>query len=352
MSHNPNPQKKYPSPATIGIIIGLSIILGVCLIPTIINLAINQTLFKTDFYAKVLNKTNFYEQIPVLLADTVMTSGTAALQGGLLAGLDENQFNWLMTSMLPPGWIEAEADVAMLSVLDFMNFKTTTLSIVIDFKPIKDHLSSQQGKQSLITLLDNLPDCTNDQLTQIMIAMQSGQGGFALCHPPSSDLFNMDTMLDPVINSFSASLPSAIILPPEGQANIFNAIVKSPVFQIYRIVRSVLSIFPWVCMVLALMIFLLSVRSLHWLAGALGVPLVFASMTSSIPGAWLFLSGARDFSGWFPTPETGTLQGLEALLVEVFQQGLQTAGQGLLIWCLGGLTIGLVLLVVWIVAKR
>ncbi|PKN89322.1 MAG: hypothetical protein CVU45_07395, partial [Chloroflexi bacterium HGW-Chloroflexi-7] len=150
----------------------------------------------------------------------------------------------------------------------------------------------------------------------------------------------------------TASLPSVIILPPEGQANIFYAIVKSPVFQIYRIVRGVLSFFTWICLVLGLMIFLLSVRSLHWLTGAFGIPLVFANMFASILGAWLFFSGARDLSGWFPTTGIGTLQGLEALLVKVFLQGLQIAGQGLLIWCLGGLTIGLVLVVVWFVTKK
>ncbi len=346
------PEKTYPNTAGKGLIIGLSILLAVCLIPTIINLSVNQTLFKTDFYAGVLKKTNFYDQVPVLLADTVMSSGTTALQGGILAGLDQQQFKWLMTSLLPPGWIEAETNAAMASVLEYMNLRTDKLSIIIDFQPIKDYLESPAGKQALVTFLENLPDCSDDQLTQIMIAMQSGQGGFALCHPPSSDLFNMDTMLDPVIYSFSASLPTVIILPPEGQAGITENLIRSPLFQLYRSFRVVLSLFPWISLLLALMIVILSIRSMRWMTGALGTPLIFASIVSSIPGAWLYLFGGRDLSSIFANSSLGSLQGLEGLLVDVFQQGLQTAGQGLLVWCLGALAIGLVLMVVWFVTKK
>jgi hypothetical protein len=103
---------------------------------------------------------------------------------------------------------------------------------------------------------------------------------------------------------------------------------------------------------LAMMIVLLSFRSIRWMTGALGAPLVIASMAASIPGAWLFLIGGRDLSSIFAENGVGTLQGLEGLLIQVFQKGLQTAGQGLLIWCLGGLALGLVLLVVWFVTKK
>ncbi len=345
------PEKKHPTTAGKGLIIGLSILLAICLVPTIINLSVNQTLFKSDFYAEVLKKTNFYEQLPVLLDDIVMSSGTSALQGGILASLDQEQLKWLMTSLLPPGWLEAETNAALSSVLDYMNLKTDKLAIIIDFQPIKDYLSGPAGKAALINLLDNLPDCSEDQLTQIMIAMQSGQGGFELCHPPATDLFNMDTMLDPVIYSFSASLPAIIILPPEGQVGFIENLI-SPVFQLYRSFRAVLAIFPWISLVLALLIVLLSLRSLHWMTGALGAPLVLASMISSIPGAWLFVIGGKDLSSIFAENGVGTLQSLEGLLIQVFQQGLQTAGQGLLVWCLGAISLGLVLLVVWFVTKK
>lgn len=347
-----NSPKKHPNAVSKGLIIGLSLLLGICLVPTIITLSVNQTLFKTDFYAGVLKKTNFYEQLPVLLSDSVMSSGTSALQGGILAGLDQEQFKWLMLSILPHGWIETETNAAMASVLDYLNLETKTLSIVIDFQPIKDYLASPAGKQALVNLLDNLPECSEEQLTQIMIAMQSGQGGFALCHPPASDYFNMDTMLDPVIYSFSTNLPNAIILPPEGQGGIIENLINSPIFQLYRSLRGLLLIFPWICLILAAIIFLLSLRSLRWMTGAFGLPLIFASMVASLPGAWLFLMGGRDLTRIFADNGVGTLQGLEGLLVQVFQQGLQTAGQGMLFWCLGTLALGLVLLVVWFITNK
>ena len=346
------PQTKYPHTIIKVIIVGLSSILAVCLIPAIIKLSTDQTLFKSDFYAGVLKKTNFYDQLPVLLGDIVMSSSTSIQQGGLLTGLDQEQFKWMMTSLLPPGWIEAETESAMASVLDFLNFETDTLTIIVDLQPIKDYLSSEQGRLALVNLLENLPDCTEEQLIQIMIAMQSGQGGFALCHPPLSELFNMDTMLDPVISSFLVTLPTSIILPPPGQMGIFVELTESPVFQIYRNVRFILALFPWICLILSTMIFLLTLRSIHWLTGSLGWPLVFASMAAAIPGLWLFLFNAKDLEGVIVNTRLGTLQGLEGLMVEVFQQGLHTAGQGLLIWSLGALTLGLVLLVVWFVTKK
>jgi hypothetical protein len=352
MNNTQRTEKQYPSIVGKGLIIGFAVILAVCLIPAIINLSINQTIFKTDFYAGVLKKTDFYDQVPVLLGDTVLSSGNTALQNGLLAGLDQEQVNWLMTSLLPPGWVETETNAAMTSVLDFMNFKSDALRIVVDLQPIKDYLASPEGKQSLVNLLESLPDCSEDQLTQIMISMQSGQGGFALCHPPSSDLFNMETMLDPVIRSFSDSLPTVILLPSSDQAGIIDTTINSPIFQVYRNVRTILSLFQWLCLLLAAFILLLSLRSLRWMATALGFPLVFASFATAIPGVWLFLSGGRDFSGLFVNAGLGSIQGLEGMLIQVFQNGLQTAGQGLLIWCLGSLTIGLVLLVIGFLAKK
>jgi hypothetical protein len=345
-------EKGYPSPVAKGLLIGFSILLAICLIPAIINLSINQTLFKTDFYTSVLKKSNFYDQVPVLIGDTFISSGTASLKSGILAGMDQEQFKWLMTSLLPPGWIETETNNAMTSALDFMNFKTDSLSIVVDLQPVKDYLSSSVGKQSLVNFLENLPDCTDDQLTQIMNAMLSGQGGFAFCHPPSSNLFNMDTMLDPVINSFSNSLPAVVLIPSDNQPGAMDALTQSPVFQVYRIVRSVLSVFPWICLDLALIISLLSFRSPHWMFGSLGTSLVSAGLVTSIPGVWLFLSGARDFSGLFTNASLGSFQALEGVIIQVFQEGLQTAGQGLLIWCLSVVTLGLVLLVIWIITKR
>ncbi|MBA4384676.1 MAG: hypothetical protein C0410_08065 [Anaerolinea sp.] len=343
----------YPSTFAKGLIIGLSLILAVCLIPAIINLSINQTVFKSDFYAGVLRRTNFYDQVPAVIADKVMASGSSAMQGGLLAGLNQEQFIWMMTSMLPPGWIETQTEAAMDSVLDFLNFKTETLTIRVDLQPIKDYLSSPAGKQSLLNLLDNLPDCSDEQLTQIMIAMQSGQGGFALCQPPSSDLFNMDMMLDPVINSFSASLPTVILLPPANEQGSIQKIIKSPVFLAYQSIRRVLELFPWICLVLAMMILLLSLRSLRWMATALGVPLVFASLVAAIPGVWLFLTGGQGING-VPsgTSLLGSLQGFEGLLVGVIQEGFKTAGQGLLVWCVGALAIGLVFISIRLVAQK
>ena len=348
---NPS-ERKYPNVVSKGLIIGLSIILAVSLIPAMINFSLNQTLFKTDFYAGVLQKTNFYEQVPDLLYDTVISSGTSSLQSGYLAGLDKEQLKSLMLSLIPAGWVEAQTDAAMNSVLDFMNFKTDTLRIIIDLQPIKEYLAGPLGKQSVIGFLNSLPTCSFEQLTQIMITVQNGQGDFSLCNPPLSDLFNLDTLLDPVINSFSSSLPAVIILPPEGQTEIIDVIEKSPVFLVYRSVRSLLPFFPWICLVVSLMIFLLSIRSLHWLAGALGVPLVLAGLASAIPGVWLLQSGGQDFGSKFPSSGADTLLSLEGLVVEVFLKGMNTAGQGLLIWCLGALMLGVLLLVVWFVTKK
>lgn len=346
------PKKSYPTTIAKGLIISLSLLLAVCLVPAIIDLSINQTVFKPDFYAGVLKRTNFYEQVPTVIADSVMESGSSVMQGGLLAGLNQEQFIWMMTTMLPPGWIESQTNAAMDSVLDFLNFKTETLVITVDLQPIKEHLSSPAGKQALLNLLDNLPDCTIDQLTQIMIAMQSGQGGFALCRPPASDLFNMDYILDPVINSFSASLPAVILLTPVNEQGNIQKLIQSPAFSLFQKIRQFLVFFPWICLVLALMIMLLSLRSLRWLVTALGVPLVFASLAAAIPGLWLFLTGGQGLNGVHSGSELGSLQGLEGLLVGVIQEGFKTAGQGLLVWCVGALAIGLVLISIRLVTQK
>lgn len=352
MGRKKNSETGFPGSIAKGLIISLSIILTICLIPALLSLSFNQTIFKSNFYAGVLKRTNFYEQVPTLIADTVMSTGSSTMQGGLLSGMDQSQFRWVVESIIPPGWIETQTNAAMASVLDFLNFKTESLKIVIDLQPIKDYLSGNDGKQSLVSLLASLPECNEDQLTQIMIAMQSGQGGFALCHPPSSDLFNMDTMLDPVIDSFAASLPSVIEIKNDNPQGVIQRIINSPIINIYRKFRIILPIFPWVCLVLALCIILLSRRSLQWMVSGLGVPLVFASLLCAIPGVWLFLTGGRGLNGVAPDASFSSMQGFDGLLGGVIQEGFKTAGQGVLVWCVGALACGLILISINIVTKK
>jgi len=334
------------------LIIGFSILLALGLIPAILNFSLNQTLFKTSFYAGVMKRTNFYDQVPTLIVDSVMATGSTSMQGSLLSGMDQTQFIWLMKSILPPGWIESQTNAAMESVLDFLNFKTETLTLAIDLQPIKDYLVGVEGKQSIKTLLANLPDCNDDQLTQIMIAMQSGRGGFALCHPPSSDLFNMDTMLDPVINSFASSLPSMIAIYTDNQHGLLQKIINSPFFLIYKNIRQYLPLFQWICIVLALIIILLSHRSIHWMFTSLGIPLLFGSVVLTVPGVWLFITGGQGLSGVTTGTSFSSLQGFDGLLSGVVQEGLRTAGQGLLVWCVGTLALGLVFISIRLVTRE
>ena len=215
-----------------------------------------------------------------------------------------------------------------------------------------DHIGNIFGAN--LNRKDSLPIAPDSTLSNI-VNQKEHDRMVALIDAAKSrgyEVLVMDTMLDPVIYSFSASLPAIIILPPEGQVGFIENLINSPVFQLYRSFRAVLALFPWISLVLAMMIVLLSLRSLHWMSGALGAPLVIASMVSSIPGAWLFLIGGRDLSSIFAENSLGTLQGLEGLLIQVFQKGLQTAGQGLLVWCLGALSLGLVLMVAWFMTKK
>lgn len=345
------PEQKYPSVFVKVLLIGFSIMLAVSLVPAIINLSFNQTLYKTDFYADILQQYNFYDQVPELLYDTVIQSGTSSLHGTIIAGLEQEHIMKLILSILPSGWVKAQTDKAMISVMDFLNFKTDTLKINVDLQPIKDYLLSPIGKQAVIDSIENLPACSEDQLTQIMVTIQSGQGSFTLCNPFITEYINMEVLLDPLIVAFSNTLPAMIILPPDGQTAITDGIENSRVFQIYRNIRSLLPLFSWISLILALMIFLLSLRSLRWMSGSLGIPLVLAGLTSAIAGVWLYLSGGQGFSSKFTNASSGALQEFDALIFEIFLQGMHTAGQHLLLWCLGAFLLGLILLIVWSIAK-
>lgn len=336
-----------PGKATATWITLLAILLTICLFLTYIILPLNRTALNAEFYVSSLTDSQVYSRLPELITGSITSSiqvtGDSSISGQLLAVLTQDQVNALVTATIPPGWAETQANALIRAVMDFVNLESNGISVVIDLQPIKQNLLGPTGQQAFYALLANPPACTPEQLSLILTALQNGQTGFTLCNPPVEDASMMDFLIQPVIAGFNNAIPAAITIPSAAQAAALTALMDSKPFHTYDWIRQLMTMIPWICLGLALLISILARRFWRlWMTG-LGLPLVFSGMAAALPAAWLYMNNALDFKPYLIMTGMQIPSMIADILNSLGQELLQSLGWSMLIWSLGALMAGLIL---------
>ena len=339
-----------PGKAARTLIILFSILLTICLVVTFIIIPLNRTALNADFYINTLNQNQVYSQMPDLVTGSIITSIQEtefnSLNNQILAALTEDQISALVAALIPPEWVETQTNLVIHAIMDFVNLKSTDLMVVIDLQPIKENLVGPAGKQAFTALLSNLPTCTIDQLNLILTSLQNGQTGFELCNPSLDSTEMMEFLMQPVITDFNESIPAAITIPSAGQAELVQSLVKSNYFKAYRSYRQALAIIPWISLGLGFLILMLSLRSWRWSLTALGLPLVFSGMAAALPGAWLYMNSSLDFKSTLSSIGFALPVVITDTINTIGQELLRSLGWSMLIWSLGALVAGLILVAI------
>lgn len=338
--------------ASRGWIITFSILLALSLLLTLVNISMNQSIFEADFYSEVLDEQGFYNELPALVTDAILSNSQETLANSPLSMLSREQTEAFIEAVLPAEWVKQQTEIVLQSVLSFVNLQQDNLLVIIDLQPVKDNLTGPAGKQAALNLLNGLPECSTEQLNLIIVAVQSGQTGFELCNPPVDAFLLLDMILDPIMKEIANLVPPTIILPTNEQAQIILNMTQSPEFQVYRYARTGLASLPWVCLILILLIVILGWRSLHLMITGLSFSFILAGLAGVLPGAWFFLQSRQLSADWVSSFDLSRLGEIGDLLVNLVQQVIQTAGRTLLIWSLGALLLGLVFLTVRSFTKK
>jgi hypothetical protein len=270
-----------------------AVLLGLVIMFLLLFLTLEGTLLNANFVKGVLVDQNVYDQLPQLIAISTKSNTASADQAGdssnAVSIMTTEQLSQLIGIVLPEGYLQTEVERDLDSVYAFVNLQTTEMHLTINMQPIKDNLSGEAGKQVMLSYIDSLPVCTEEQ-AQALLQWQANPEavqGAALCKPPESVMAVAIPKIDESLQKFVDSMPAQIDLSPQGQANGTDTLVASVPYQIYRVLRFAMNYVPWVAGFLAVLIILLTLRSGKTMFACLGVPALVGGL---IGGACSLLS--------------------------------------------------------------
>ena len=149
--------------------------------------------FTAETYQKAFANANFYDQLPAIMAEAMVSS--TANQDQLpvvMRGMSSQAWEAFFRTLLPQNILKSMGDDAVNSIFSYWNMQSN--SAEISLMPLKAGMVSDAGVQAVFTLLKTQPDCTLRQIGQMTIDLLS-KSEIQFCNP-SEDLY---PMLTPVI---------------------------------------------------------------------------------------------------------------------------------------------------------
>jgi len=243
-------------------------------IPALILFNFERRAFTVETYQKAFANADFYDQLPAIMAETMISSTTNKAQIPLvMRGLDANVWEAFFRTLLPQDVLKALGDEALNSVFAYWNMETN--SAQLSLIPIKTGMVSDAGVQAVFTLLNTQPDCTLLQLGQMSMGLLSN-GELQFCNPPQE----MASLLTPVIQGqmqiTALAIPDQITIisaPPENDPR--------QRLQTMRMLMRFSPIFPLIFLLMVTVIIVSSLKSwLNWWGFPFIITGIFASLIS------------------------------------------------------------------------
>ncbi|MFN8383330.1 MAG: hypothetical protein U0V02_15410 [Anaerolineales bacterium] len=237
--------------------------------------------FTAETYQKAFAREDFYNKIPGLMADAMVSTSTDQSQFPVvMQGMGKDAWEAFFRSLLPPETLRVMGDDVLNSTFAYLNMKTD--SVQLNLAPLKASLSGDTGVQSVLSLLGTLPTCSFEQIAQMTLNLLSG-GQIEFCNPPAE----LYPALTPIIQGQLQFTASAI---PD-QVTIITAPPENDPRKRLLDVRFVMRITPMFPLAFLLGLTIFAVRSLKsWLIWW-GIPFSiagFSAFVMSLIGAPVF----------------------------------------------------------------
>jgi hypothetical protein len=277
------------SPARRTLALLCAVALVIIAVPSLFVLPAEKILFQPAPYQQQLANQNIYSRLPYWLAAITVPSGNTAEQNAL-ALMGKNALQSLYAQALSPDWAKNQLDGLITQLWDYLNFKTTTLTLALDLRPLKARLS-EGGPDSIGgRILRSWPACDLDQLFRMGDTLTNGVANgvipqdMPLCRPPDNLMPMSDKLMQAAFTAFADTIP--------GQVDLVDYFKSDPnfdqqqatwvkLFAGYTALRWTGRVLPWIA--LALLAALIALTAVDWrkvftytglpllAAGALGV---------------------------------------------------------------------------------
>jgi hypothetical protein len=163
--------------------------------------------FRVETYQQALTSGDFYNRIPAVLAEAMISSPTNFQSLPFsMQGMTTKAWEDFFRTLLPQDALKSIGDNTLNETFAYLNMQSD--SITISFAPIKASMATDNGIQAVLALLRTQPACTLAQVAQITIDLFTG-GQIEFCNPPDEII----PLLTPVIQAELQG--AALIIPNE-----------------------------------------------------------------------------------------------------------------------------------------
>ncbi|MGD8555677.1 MAG: hypothetical protein PVJ32_09585 [Anaerolineales bacterium] len=195
-------------------------------------------LFNPATLSGALEAQNLYERLPSIASDQLISRmtydpceedpslcegegqeppGEEEGEGGppdFLKRLSKEDWELLLSTLLPEGWLETQVNGALGGLFAFLNSETDTLSMNISFTELKTVLAGQAGIDAMLGLMRTLPPCDPELLASEEAYMESLEGGEGLltCNPPEEMYDMILPELENALTEAAAQIPDEVDL--------------------------------------------------------------------------------------------------------------------------------------------
>ncbi len=253
----------------------LAILFVLTTIIALILFNVEQRAFKAETYQQVFANEDFYNRIPAVMAEAMVSSSTD-LQDlpPAMQGMSTKAWEDFFRTLLPQDALKLIGDDVLTSTFDYFNMKSD--SVKISLLPIKANMGTESGVQAVFTLLRTQPDCTLEQLAQITFNLLTAQE-IAFCNPPDE----IAPLFIPVIQMQLQT--ATLVIPDEVTLISAENMDRDPRARI-QTARVLMKLSPLLPVGFLFVLTLLAVNSLQsWLTWW-GVPFLSTGLTAMLIG--------------------------------------------------------------------
>ena len=279
---------------------------------SIFLLTIERQLLSPDFYLDVLEEQNFYDSLPAIAAEQIRYAmgfnpclenpdncegdapdpgATSGGPPGYFQALSQNDWELLLTGLLPPDWLEEQVQSITGDLFDYLDKGEGELSISISMVEMKEHLGGEEGVRALAGVLSAQPECSNDDILAMARVLEGGDvpgDDFLTCHPPDDFIETYTPHIEVIFRRSLEEVPDEIDLAQnlfaddgsgdEGVSTISLLGTQFTPFMLIKWVRWGIRMSPWFSWAMLLVIAFLAAYSFKALRGWWGFPLLITGL--------------------------------------------------------------------------
>ncbi len=267
---------------------------GIFIVTALISLLLfnlQAQLFRPTFYKSALQEQDLYDKLPGLVFDQVLytlSSNTcgdnasdckpvkpAQANQNYFGNLTQQQWQQLLSSLMPPDWLKAQTEEAIDQTLAYyLKPGTTSNEIQISLSEVKGQLASTAGEQAVLKIIDAQPACSEQQIAKAFQQLLLGTLGnqLPLCKPPELILQQLDPLIKMSLTTLAADLPDEATMPVPGSdsAQDYRPALRTS--------RTLMALSPLLALGSLLLVTIFGVRSLRGWMRWWGIPLLMAGV--------------------------------------------------------------------------